>query len=130
MSRATHLRYQQTHIERFHSIITTWLASIEGDRWEGRVPELREQINRATAKVPAKTYVPSGSALTKTMLSAGHVIAAAGWKMEFRRTTRARVVVFSRVAKASKPRRNAPAPAPAAIPPLADPEPGPGSPAA
>jgi hypothetical protein len=100
MGAVTDARYRKIRNERFSVLLGVWLGSLPPAGWSGSVAELEAALDRANDKTRNSTFVPSSSALSKAVLGALGVIEAAGWRVEFRRTAKARTIAFTRDAPA------------------------------
>lgn len=92
-------RTQHVLAERFARLLSAWLENLPRGGWSGSVDELGLELDRLNESGKFFAFVPYKSGLSKTLSGHETTVAAAGWRLSFRRTAKVRFIEFTRAAK-------------------------------
>jgi hypothetical protein len=79
-------------------LVLRWLALRRCGEWVGSIGELGCEFAALSERERHHCYVPLGCGLTKALQRLTAAIAAAGWRVEWRRTAAVRLIAFTRAA--------------------------------
>lgn len=97
-----HARTQQLLADRFVRLLAAWLQKLPRAGWSGSVDSLGLELDRLNEEGKFFAFVPFKSGLSKTLLTHESAVTAAGWSVSFRRTAKARTIVFTRLRSARR----------------------------
>jgi hypothetical protein len=99
MSATTHARYQATADDRFRRLLSAWLATLTPDGWTGGVADLFAALDAFERAGTFFAFIPTGSALTKSIQRYETTLRAAGFAMRIGRTKSGRFLRLEAIPK-------------------------------